>query len=204
MKNLLLVIVLVLFICKNNYAQAGIGTFNPSAALEILGSDTGIPVLELNPQSTPVGSATGQVAVIGNILYMFDAVRNKWLSIESTALQFGKNNRQSPTDEFLFFGGNMRNGTKSGAFMPFDGTVVFVSARRGDSDTAEETYLVSINGSTDITNPTNEIYFTSGTQSLNGTEYNIDFNAGDFLNIYTSLTRISYDPAVIVWVKWRK
>ena len=84
------------------------------------------------------------------------------------------------------------------------GTAVFVSARRGDSDTAEETYLVSINGSTDIKNPTNEIYFTSGTQSVNETEYNIDFNAEDFLNIYTSLTRISYDTAVIVWVKWRK
>ena len=184
-------------------AKVGIGTNNPSAGLEILGTDTGAPVLELNPQSAPVGTATGQLAVIGDLLYMYDATRSKWLSVESTALQFAKNNRQAATEEFLFFGGNLRDGTKSGALMPFDGTVVVVSARRADTDTSAETYLVSINGSTSLL-PGNSIEFTSGSQSVNGTAYNIDFNAGDFLNVYTSLSRISYDPAVIVWVKWRK
>ena len=184
-------------------AKVGIGTNNPSAGLEILGADTGAPVLELNPQSAPVGTATGQLAVIGDLLYMYDATRSKWLSVESTALQFAKNNRQATTDEFLFFGGNLRDGTKSGALMPFDGTVVIVSARRADTDTSAETYLVSINGSTSSL-PGNSIEFAAGSQSVNGTSYNIDFNAGDFLNVYTSLSRISYDPAVIVWVKWRK
>ena len=67
-------------------SQVVVGTTDPTSELEIETTDTGIPALEINPQTAPVGSANGQIAVIGDKLYMYDLTRTKWLSIETTAL----------------------------------------------------------------------------------------------------------------------
>lgn len=72
------------------YAQIGFGETNPTAALEIKTTASDLPGLRLNPQSSPVGVDTGQMAVIGDKLFMFDANRDKWLSIEYTTVEFGR------------------------------------------------------------------------------------------------------------------
>jgi len=178
------------------FAQVGIGTVVPSAQLEIEGTNTGIPVLELNPQSAPAGSAMGQLAVIGDLLYMYDATRGKWLSVASTALQYGKNNTQGGGDNYIRFGGDTRDGN-SGPKMPFDGTIVYVTTESSNSVT--DTYVLSLDGATTGTS------YTLVAGDFIKTDYNVDFNAGQTINIYTSgLNKNAQDPSVIVWVKWRQ
>lgn len=192
MKRLLLT-VLVLGVCSM-YAQVGIGTVSPTAELEIEGTNTGIPVLELNPQSAPAGSATGQLAVIGDLLYMYDATRGKWLSTESTTLQFGSNGVRS--NEYMGFGGDVRD-SGSGARMPFNGTITAVTIVASGGLTTKG-FEVHINGSVNTT------YNLVGSEFTNST-VNIDFDAGDYLHMFISNTLGNVnDSAAIIWIKWRK
>ena len=65
MKNLQAIYFFLLFFaCFSVSAQVGVGTTDPTAELEIETSNSGIPALELNPQSSPTGTATGQLAVL--------------------------------------------------------------------------------------------------------------------------------------------
>jgi len=79
---------------------------NPTAELEIETTNTGIPELELNAQSSPIATATGQIVLIGDKLYMYDVTRTKWLSIETAPLQYARNNNVD-NNQRLHFGGNM-------------------------------------------------------------------------------------------------
>jgi hypothetical protein len=73
-------------------AQVGINTTStPVAQLEIQDGGASLPALKLTPQTNPSGTETGQLAVIGDQLYMYNATRTKWLSIESEMMMFGEN-----------------------------------------------------------------------------------------------------------------
>lgn len=41
------------------FSQVGVGTTTPTAELEVETSNTGIPALELNPQTAPTGTTNG-------------------------------------------------------------------------------------------------------------------------------------------------
>ncbi len=119
--------------CLQLFGQVGIGTLTPTAQLEISNdiANPNLPLLELNPQSAPTGSATGQLSVIGDKLFMYDATRVKWLSVESTALHFargGSNRNDAP----LRFSGVIGN-QNSGAYMPIgrNDSVYFCNDKRG-------------------------------------------------------------------------
>jgi len=176
------------------YSQVGIGTTSPTAELEILSKNIGIPSLELDPQSAPVGSATGQLAVIGDMLFMYDATRVKWLSVETTALQFGV--KGSKEDQYMKFGGDVKSGG-SGAMMPYGGTITAITiiASGGASNKGFE---VHINGSANTT-----YYLVS--RKFSTTSANIDFNAGDSLQMYIAYSGVTVQNSVaVIWVKWRK
>ena len=182
-------------------AQVGIGTLTPSAELEVEGTNTGIPALELNPQTAPVGSATGQLAVIGDKLYMYDNTRGKWLSTETTALNYGY--AGSTDNQVLWFGGDV---DLSGPIMPYDGTIVYVTVNSSGGNVTKRFHL-QLNGSNIGNNvdPTLDARFelTAGTFSYS--DYNIDFNAGDYITILAANTGLPVDdPAAIIWVKWRQ
>lgn len=204
-KNTYLAILLCIN-CFLGFAQVGIGTTTPSAELEIETTNTGIPALELNAQSAPTGSVTGQISLIGDKLFMYDATRGKWLSLETTALQYGKSG--GVDNENLEYGGDMDT-SGSGPKMPFDGTIVYMTIESsGGRDNKQ--FDLQINGS-DIGN--------SGTAALDGridlssgsftyTDYNIDFDAGDYITIEARNNSGSNsdvdDPAAVIWVKWRQ
>lgn len=180
-------------------AQVGIGTSSPSAELEIVGSDTGIPVLELTPQSAPTGNTTGQLAVIGDLLYMYDDTRGKWLSVESTTFQFGKNGNTNSQN--LEFGGAMVSGS-SGPLMPFDGTIVAITANSSGGTSTKEFQVRVRNGTTNISSTS----FNLSSNIYNNSSLNIDFSAGDYI---TTRARDNSDgnvsnPGIVVWIKWRK
>ncbi len=196
---------LMLLFCMHYYsfAQVGIGTTSPTSELEIETTNTGIPALELNPQSAPTGTVTGQLAVIGDMLYMYDATRSKWLSTESHALQFSIFGPAS--NETLWYGGG---GVEDiGPLMPFDGTIVYMTLNSSGGQ-ANKSFDISINGSNVGNNadPTldGRVNLSSGTFSY--TSYNIDFNAGDHiqLRVRNNGTNDVDDPVGVIWVKWRK
>ncbi|MAL59132.1 MAG: hypothetical protein CMC14_03710 [Flavobacteriaceae bacterium] len=179
-------------------SQVGIGTLNPSSQLEIKSTNTGIPSLELNPQTTPLGSATGQLSVIGDELSMYDAARGKWLSLQATPLQWSKNGNAG--NETLRFGGDTRS-INTGASMPFDGTIVYVTAN-AEGGNATKGFEIRIKSGTTLKTTTS---FNLVGSTFKKTDYNVNFSAGDYINVFANNTGgDASDPAVIVWVKWRK
>lgn len=186
--------------CQSIFAQVGIGTTSPTAQLELSNSllAPNLPLLELNPQATPAGTATGQLAVIGDQLYMYDAVRVKWLTISATPLTWSKNGNAD--DENLRFGGDVAN-NNSGAAMPYNGTIVFISAR-ASGGLATKGFEVRVKSGTITLSTTS---FNLVGSNFTNTTYNVNFNAGDYINVYAVAAGAAVaDPAVTVWVKWRR
>ncbi len=183
-------------------AQVGIGTQSPSSELDIDTENSGIPALKLNPQTAPVGTMTGQLSVIGDILCMFDSTRNKWLSVEVTPLQFGY--ALSADNVNLWFGGDVED-NNSGAMMPFDGTIVYIGVKSSGGNQTKR-MDIRING-LDVgnnTDPTLDGRFNLISGSFTYTDYNIDFNSGDYISIRAAANGSPVDdPTAILWVKRR-
>ncbi len=117
------------FLFSNANAQVGIGNEAPSAQLEISNdvATLDFPLLELNPQRTPAGTTSWQLAVIGDQLYMYDETRVQWLIVETTALQYGYGTVPVAFEggnQILFFGGDNE---EVGGSMPFNGTIVYMT-----------------------------------------------------------------------------
>ncbi|MEM7186991.1 MAG: hypothetical protein AAF466_10060 [Bacteroidota bacterium] len=201
MRNTIYLTALMVILTWNGYSQVGIGTTTPSSELEIVTTNTGIPALELNPQSGPTGSETGQLAVIGDKLFMYDDTRGKWLSTEATALNFGW--AGSADGQVLWFGGDIET---TGPIMPLDGTIVYVTINSTGGNTTKRMDL-QING-TDVGNNSDatldgRINLVGG--SFNYSDFNIDFDAGDYLTIEAATNGTAVDdPTAIIWVKWRE
>lgn len=188
-------------------SQVGVGTDIPSAQLEIATTNTGLPALELNPQTTPTGTADGQLSVIGDKLYMFDTSRadvgmdGKWLSIETSALQFGRNGNADNTA--MKKAGNSTSGNSS-YLMPFDGTIVYTSIKsNANSGAQNKQFQIRVrNGTANVS--TNNV--TTTASEFTSTTFNVNFSAGDYIDV-----RIQNDGngnvnnvVAVLWVKWRQ
>lgn len=180
-------------------AQVGVGTTTPNGKLTIDASAETTAALELVPQATPTTNlATGQLAVIGDKLYMYDATRAKWLSMESTAIQFGRNG--DVNNQALHYGGNMV-ANDSGALMPFNGTIVAVTAMGASGDDTE--FNVRIRTAAGA-NSVNETFSLSSLRYIDTTT-NLDFSANEHITVRArGDATTTVDPTVIVWVKWRQ
>jgi hypothetical protein len=175
----------------------GIGTVNPTAKLEIDATTENIPALEIVPRATaPTGTANGQIVVIDNSMYMFDIVRSKWLSSETMPLSFGNNGNTG--DRYLNFA-TVTNQANSGAKMPYNGTIVAISVQSAGGNSTKG-FEIRKNGTT-----TSLFSFNLTANAYINSTTNIDFNAGDFLNVFvvSSGTNVT-NPATILFIKWRK
>ena len=204
MKNLLILVIAIFAGTATLTAQVGIATLAPTAQLE-LDNDAlapNFPLLELNPQTAPAGTATGQLAVIGDLLYMYDSVRSKWLSIQAIPLQFSRNG--STIAENLFFGDT--NSDNTGPLMPFDGTIVALTAKASAMSATTKRLQVRVrNGVTNVSNT--NFSLSNTTNSFNNTAIDTDFSAGDYLltrGRNTPVAATADDVSVVVWVKWRQ
>ena len=180
------------------FAQVGIGTITPNAELEIKSNST-LPALELNPQTAPVGTATGQIAVIGDKLYMFDVTRAKWLSVEATMLNFGLEN--GTDNQFLEYVGDI---ISSGPKMPHAGTIVYVTmnASGGQSNKQVQLYRNNVAVPDDLDVTLDGLLQLSG-YSFSNTVYNLE--KGDHLKVKVGSAGSNVnDLSVLLWVKWRK
>lgn len=191
-------IITCLFVC-NIYAQVGIGTTAPSAELDINAiSVGGIPPLELNPQTTPTGTASGQIAVIGDELYLYDASRTKWLSVASSTFNFGKEGSLNNTD--LEYAGDIDN---SGPSMAQAGTIVYVSLNSSGGNQSKGFTLSRYNTANTLVS-TNT--FTLHTGELVVNDANIDFNKGDYFIVSVDACSGGNvdDASMVLWTKWRQ
>lgn len=199
MPRIITTIVITLFFSLSAiYAQVGVGTTSPVGKLTVDASTDTTAALELVPQPVPTTNLTaGQIAVIGDKAYMYDATRMKWLSLESVALQFGRGGAANTNT--LHHGGNMTSGL-SGPLMPFDGTVVAITAR-GSAGDDTDVQLRSRNGTI---NNINETFTLTALQFLNPLA-NFDFNAGEYLTVRArDAATTTNNLTVTVWVKWRQ
>ena len=139
MKKSLFFLIPALFLFHFSISQVGVGTDLPTAQLEVANINTGLPALEFNTQTTPTGSADGQLSFIGYKIYIFDTSRaeigtdGKWLSIETSASRFGRNGIQDDV--------NMRavanqGSNRSGYLMPYAGTITYILAKSNDNNGA--------------------------------------------------------------------
>ncbi|WP_347923380.1 hypothetical protein [Pontimicrobium sp. SW4] len=192
---------MALFMCLSTnimLCQVGVGTTNPTSELEIQTSNTGIPALEINPQTAPVGTADGQLSVIGDKLYMYDLTRTKWLSIENTTLLYGRGG--SRTNEVLRFMGNFGN-QNTGALIPMNATIVHISARARGGNTSKD-FSLEIRDSVGLVSSTS--YNLASREYMN-TALNIDIDAGEYLiaRIGSAGGNVT-DLILTVWLKWRQ
>ncbi|MFT5890326.1 MAG: hypothetical protein ACI9Y7_000416 [Dokdonia sp.] len=193
----LLTIFLLLPIFAN--AQVGIGTILPNGKLTIDASAETTAALELVPQATPTTNlANGQLAVIGDKLYMYDLTRTAWLSVESTAIQFGRNGNVSTNA--MHYGGNMV-ANDSGALMPFDGTIVAVTAIAASGDDTDINFRIRNSAGTNSVNQT----ITLSSLRYTDTAANFDFNADEHITARgRDAATTAVDVTLILWVKWRQ
>ncbi|GAA3616071.1 hypothetical protein GCM10022396_37720 [Flavivirga amylovorans] len=179
----------------------GIGTTNPTAELEIVTSNGGIPALEINPQTAPTGTVTGQVSLIGDKLYMYDATRTKWLSLETPILQFGRSGNQDNTP--LRSAGNVGN-NNSGILMPFDGTITCVTAKTNSNNGAQaKQFTIRVrNGISNVST----MNITTAASLYTNTTCNLDFSAGDYINavIANDGNGNVHSSTIALWIKWRQ
>jgi len=162
--------------------------------------------LDLQAVTDNGSTTTNSVTISGNliltvdsyksengILYQYDTTRTKWLSTETSALQWANN---GATDgQMLQFGGNMAN-FNSGPRMPFDGTIVRITAQ-SSGGLATKGFAVGINGASSFT-------FNLSSNVYTDTTRNVNFSAGDYLGVYCLPAGVAVDdPAVTIWVKWR-
>lgn len=176
-------------------AQVGIGTTTPNSALEILSPSDDFPAFELNPQTAPVGTAMGQLSVIGDELYLYDDVRGKWLSVESSTFNFGREG--GVNNQNLEYAGDIDD---NGPLMPRDGTIVYVTM---NSSGGNATKMASIDITDTLgTETSTDIALIGGVRVY--TDFNTDFNQGDFIRVKANgAGGTADDMSVVIWVKWR-
>lgn len=195
MKALLLSV--VLFTGYSLFAQVGIGTSNPTAQLEINTSSSTVPPLELNPQTAPIGSAAGQLSVIGDQLYLFDDTRAKWLTVGSSTFNFGREG--SLNNIQLEYAGDI---TRSGPNMSHDGTIVYLALNSSGGNTSKGITLAIYNSARTLLS-SHPLQLIDGKLLL--TDVNIDFSAGDYFMVEVDDGgSVVDDVSFVIWTKWRK
>lgn len=101
-------------------------------------------------------------------------------------------------DENLRFDGDARS-DNCGARIPFNGTIVYVSAVSSGGVSTKGFDVCVRNGNA----TTSTIPFNLVANVFSNTTYNVNFNAGNYLNVFCQNAGNDVeDPAVIVWVKW--
>jgi hypothetical protein len=129
--------------------------------------------------------------LIDNIVYQYDSVRSKWLSVKTTSLSLGRSSISENISAYLGVADAVHSST-TGVLMPRNGTILNVTVDNISIMGADRDIEVRVNDSN-----TNKITVTilSGNKSANVTNGNIDFNTNDFINVIAIASGTS--PALI-------
>lgn len=179
---------------------AGVGrTITVDAgAVKLDATSSGNAPIELTEQSTlpTLDLAGGQLSVKGGILYVYDSVRSKWLSVQRMFLTFGKKGKTK--DQFLAFGAGELYSNNSGYRLARNATIVAITGQLDASGTCDmrirrndsATNIATLNISSAIGN--------------SDTTPNVDLSANDYLQSYLESVAGAEDPVVVVELAWRE
>ena len=192
MKKLLLITTLL--VCTIATAQVGIGTTTPSAALDIQSPSDNLPVLKLNPQSNPIGTAAGQISVIGDRLFLYDATRSKWLSVETSIFSFGDQGNINSGN--LEYAGDIRD---SGPRITENASIVYLTI---NSTSGDQDKRISID-ITDATGTVTEHEFQLVNGRLMLENLDIEVESGDLIQIRALTGEPIRGLSATFWTKFR-
>ncbi len=189
-------------------AQVGIGTTSPTATLEIATSDTEtMPPFEIESRSTtPTGTSDGQMAVIDNILFIYNVAKNKWLSLETIPLTF-INYFQTGNSSYSYGYIATTNSVNVGIKLPYDGTIVAITFQQHYNSNAANKNIEIRRNFTQVSAIDVIHTFTLTGITYNNNNVNIDFNSGDYLSLYSVNDGVPGSlslPVATLFVKWRK
>lgn len=129
-----------------------------------------------------------------SILFQYHEDTTKWLSTTQMFLDWGANNADG---KYLNIHGAVA--TQTGYLMPYDGTIVSVTAKiaSGNQDKGFE-----IRRNHDMTTPLATFSATAG--SYNDVTLNIDFSAGDYIQAFATSTGVpARDVVIMATINWR-
>ncbi|MCK5603412.1 hypothetical protein KAR91_16120, partial [Candidatus Pacearchaeota archaeon] len=160
------------------------------------GAATNAPLELTEKVSLPTtGLGAGQLAIKGGILFVYDSVRSKWLSVERMYLVFGRKGNTS--NQYLDFGAGTLPSNNSGLRIPRDACIVAMSAQLDVSGTVNFRIRKNDN-SADI-----ETLLVNGALGAHSTVLNTNITAGDFLQAYSDNASAVEDPVIIVEIAYR-
>lgn len=184
------------------YDQGGAGagrtiTADTGAVKLDASSGTYSPVELTEVASLPTsGLGSGQLAIKGGILYVYDSGRSKWLSIQRTTLVFGR--RGISKNQYLNFGAGVMPSNNSGYRLARNATIISMT---GQLDAAGSCDIRLRKGDATANIASLNISAATGNQ---GTSININLNAGEYLQSYLEAASGVQDPMVVVELAWRE
>lgn len=137
--------------------------------------------------------AAGQVCIRGGILYAYNGTRTKWLSVDQPSISYQIRNG----DANYLATGSFAD-IKSGYEALRDGTIVGITANGGNGNQTKSFAIRKNGAAADIAT----FSLVAGKYSSSATD--LDFSAGDVLQIYCSATGTAIkNPRVNLLIAWR-
>lgn len=137
----------------------------------------------------------GQFAVIGGIMYIYDATRSKWLSVQRQFLTFGR--RGNTRNQYINFAVGTLASNNSGYRIPRASVVVSMTGQIDSSDTCD---LHLRKNDTAANIATLSISTATGASDIST---NLSLNANDFLQSFCSVAVGNVqDPVFIVEIAY--
>lgn len=172
----------------------GFNNTTPSAQVDIESAE--VPLRIQPSATTPTGTENGQI-FMGNdgILYAYDALRGKWLSVDRTFLGWGYNSALVTTTYLRQLNGV--DSDNSGWRMLRNGTITGLTAQTQSN----KTWTLEIRKNDGIL-PLAVLVITVS-DGAEDDSLNVDFDQGDFLQAYCNGIAIDY-PEALLEIAWRK
>ena len=172
--------------------QVGIGTINPNAQLDI--ESTGVPLKITPSTTTPTGTAAGQMFMGSDgILYVYDGVRNKWLSVDRQNISWARGGLV--TNQYLPIHNSYS--ITNGYRMLRNATITGVTAQSG----ATGSWQLLILRNNEIT--TTLFVTLSNEVGKHSNNITLDLNEGDYIKAYALGSNIN-SPIGSIEFAWRK
>jgi hypothetical protein len=140
--------------------------------------------------------------LIDNTLYGYDSSRTKWLSVNTTTLLLGRATIGQNTSGYFGVADAVHSST-TGIIMPKNGTIISASVDNVNNMGAARNIEIRVNDSATVKLT---ITIPSGNKSVNITNGNVDFNAGDYINtiaISNSTAPALNNASLLIKVAWR-
>jgi len=159
-----------------------------------LSASNGYAPLELTPlgSAPTTGLADGQVANVNGLLYSYDNTRSKWLTIDQPVIEFS-----TRLGDANYLSSGWFSATSAGFTALRDGTLIGITAN-GIGNLTKSFAFRKAGSSTDLAT------FSLAAGSYTDSTTNIDFSAGDILQVYCSATGAPViNPRVDLHIAWR-